>query len=705
VTFATGLSGSKVAQISAPPHRFVFRLYNTASIFPLFLDAIEVIAIGTGTITADPNPCGIASGSSVCTTTVTWSTSNVTGGQVTIEDSVGGEEEVFASGVSGSEPAQLQAPPHQYTLRLYDVSSGEAYLLAATTAVTTGSGGISVLPNPCPIPSGFTVCAAEVTWAAESVTAAQVTLEDAAGGGELFFASGVSGIETAFLQAPPHFYTFRLYDISLGIPFWLASTAAFASGSGTLAADPNPCALEPGALTCATNLRWTTENVSAAEVTVEDVQGGGEQLFGSGRFGSLDFDLEPQPHQYYFRLYDVSANIRVLLAATLVFATGQGGITATPNPCVITGEATSCTSNITWSAPGTSLAEVTVQDAAGGGELLFATGVSGSQDALIEAPPHRYTFRLYDTFNGRVQLGHIEVIASGTGAIMASPNPCPVVSPATSCAATITWSTANVGAAEITVEDEAVGGETVFASGLSGEETAQIQVPPHEYTFRLYDISSGTRLFLAATSVLGTGTGTITAEPNPCQVPAGSTTCLANLSWNTENVSAALITREDLTGGGEVPFTSGVSGSENILLEAPPHQYVFRLYDVSTEYRVFLNAVTVLTEGAPITVNAPSNLTAVAGKVDNDPRAIRFVDLSWQDNSDNEDSFVIQRCLLSGRGRNAGCAFSDLASVGANVTTYHDATVLRNTNYRYRVRAQAGTVGSAYSNVVQVKTP
>lgn len=99
--FATGLSGNQVALISAPPHRLVFRLYDTSSGSPLFLDATEVLAIGTGAIGASPNPCTISGGASVCSTTISWSTSNVTTGQVTVQDSGGGEVS-FASGTSGS---------------------------------------------------------------------------------------------------------------------------------------------------------------------------------------------------------------------------------------------------------------------------------------------------------------------------------------------------------------------------------------------------------------------------------------------------------------------------------------------------------------------------------------------------------------------------------------------------------------------------
>ena len=702
--FASGLSGNKVAQISAPPHRLVFRLYDTSSGSPQFLDATEALAIGTGTINASPNPCTISGGASVCSTTITWSTSNVTTGQVTVQDSAGGGEVNFASGTSGSQSAQLQAPPHQYTFRLYDASSGTRYLLTATTAVATGAGGIDAFPNPCTIPGGSTVCATDVTWNAQNVVAAKVTEEDAVGGGELFFASGVSGVETGFLQAPPHIYFFRLYDVSIATPFWLAGTTAFAVGTGQIDVDPTPCPILGGETSCAATVDWSTANVSAAQVTVQDSVGGGEVFFASGASGSVPTVLEGEPHQYTFRLYDVSSGTSIWLASYVAFATTVGGIVAHPNPCGIPSGSTSCQTTISWNALDTSLAEVTVEDVVGGGELFFASGVLGSQTALIEPPPHRYIFRLYDTFAGRSLIDQVEVSAAGAGVLLASPNPCPVVSPATSCTVTITWSTAEASAAEITVEDAVGGaGQTLFTSGLSGNQTAQIQVPPHAYTFRLYDISSGSRIFLAATTVIGTGTGTITGSPNPCAISAGSTTCLANIEWSTETVGSAQVTRQDAAGGGEVVFASGISGVQNDLLEAPPHQYTYRLYDISSGSRVFLDAVTVVTVAPPPA--APTNLTAVAGSTGSGPKAQRFVDLSWQDNSNNETSFDIERCKLTGKGKSTSCPFALLTTVGANATAYHDASVARSTTYRYRVRARAGSAVSSYSNVVEVKTP
>jgi hypothetical protein len=74
------------------------------------------------------------------------------------------------------------------------------------------------------------------------------------------------------------------------------------------------------------------------------------------------------------------------------------------------------------------------------------------------------------------------------------------------------------------------------------------------------------------------------------------------------------------------------------------------------------------------------------------------VDLNWVDNSDNETSFKIER------GPD-GINFSQIGTVGANITTYSDTTVVESTTYYYRVRASNAFGDSGYSNTASATTP
>jgi len=89
---------------------------------------------------------------------------------------------------------------------------------------------------------------------------------------------------------------------------------------------------------------------------------------------------------------------------------------------------------------------------------------------------------------------------------------------------------------------------------------------------------------------------------------------------------------------------------------------------------------------------APSNLTA-------DAVSATQINLAWSDNSGNETGFKIERCT----GNNC-TNFAQITQVGANVTSFSDTGLARNTRYRYRVRAFNAAGNSAYSNIADART-
>ena len=93
---------------------------------------------------------------------------------------------------------------------------------------------------------------------------------------------------------------------------------------------------------------------------------------------------------------------------------------------------------------------------------------------------------------------------------------------------------------------------------------------------------------------------------------------------------------------------------------------------------------------------APSKLVATASALSLNPPT---VSLTWVDNSNNEAGFRIQRATNT--GFTAGLT---TFTVGTNVKTYTDTTVLTKTKYYYRVLAFNAIGNSAYSNVVNLTT-
>jgi hypothetical protein len=82
---------------------------------------------------------------------------------------------------------------------------------------------------------------------------------------------------------------------------------------------------------------------------------------------------------------------------------------------------------------------------------------------------------------------------------------------------------------------------------------------------------------------------------------------------------------------------------------------------------------------------APTNLTATGGGTDQ-------LNLTWANNSLNETGFNIQRST-------DGTNYTQVASVGPNVTTYNDTGLTPGVTYYYRVDAYNAGGTSAYSNV------
>jgi hypothetical protein len=88
---------------------------------------------------------------------------------------------------------------------------------------------------------------------------------------------------------------------------------------------------------------------------------------------------------------------------------------------------------------------------------------------------------------------------------------------------------------------------------------------------------------------------------------------------------------------------------------------------------------------------APTNLTATAVSCNQ-------INLTWQDNSNNEDGFAVERSL-------DGLTFTLLTSLAADQTAFNDTNVVAETTYWYRVRAFNAGGYSAYSNVASATTP
>ncbi len=210
----------------------------------------------------------------------------------------------------------------------------------------------------------------------------------------------------------------------------------------------------------------------------------------------------------------------------------------------------------------------------------------------------------------------------------------------------------------------------------------------------------------------------------PPKAPIGLTldSTTGILSWVDDSITETAFVVEKLVGGVwtevdlqerplNVPNIAGGSLSYTDLAFVPGDQYrVAALNVVGDTWDYADPAINQLVAGTPafpvVTtksayvsiadasgVAAPSGLTAIAISAGQ-------VDLSWTDNSGNEDGFVIER------SDDLGATWNLVVDTGApNVTAFSDLSVSPVSTYQYRVYAYNLGAFSLLSNVAQVTTP
>lgn len=168
-----------------------------------------------------------------------------------------------------------------------------------------------------------------------------------------------------------------------------------------------------------------------------------------------------------------------------------------------------------------------------------------------------------------------------------------------------------------------------------------------------------------------------------------------NLSWSDPGNDEKGFSIERRIDDGQYEEIMRLALNINALRDAnltPGKRYRYRIRAfVGTEFSAYSNSQEItlaLPQTAPA---APSALTGSS--------TTNQISLSWQDNSNNETAFIIER-------RSGSAAFAQIASLAANTTTYNNLQVDANTLYDYRVSASNanGTSASVSITGLQLKT-
>ncbi len=95
-------------------------------------------------------------------------------------------------------------------------------------------------------------------------------------------------------------------------------------------------------------------------------------------------------------------------------------------------------------------------------------------------------------------------------------------------------------------------------------------------------------------------------------------------------------------------------------------------------------------------INAPGNLSFQTNS-ESVPVPTSTVTVNWQDNSNNEANFIIERSIHN-------ISFAAIKEVPANTTTFTDTDLTPETTYYYRIKATNNTDSSDFSETLIVKT-
>jgi hypothetical protein len=198
------------------------------------------------------------------------------------------------------------------------------------------------------------------------------------------------------------------------------------------------------------------------------------------------------------------------------------------------------------------------------------------------------------------------------------------------------------------------------------------------------------------------------AYSNEVQVPSPTPPAApSNLSASAISSTQATLTWQDKSSN-EATFQIQrkiVGGTWGLLTAVGPNVTTYKDTSLTSGktyvYRVratnvvgnssFSNRVRFTTPATMTLPTSPSNLAASA-------ISSKQVKLTWQDKSNNETGFKIERKTGTG-------VWGQIATVGPNVTVFTNAGLTSGKTYVYRVRASNAVGNSAYSNTASVKTP
>jgi len=265
---------------------------------------------------------------------------------------------------------------------------------------------------------------------------------------------------------------------------------------------------------------------------------------------------------------------------------------------------------------------------------------------------------------------------------------------ATGTQASLAWAFTDDGQTGFRIERKIGAGSFSFLTNVSASSRSyndNTVSPNTSYTYQIrVENSVGNSGYETSNAV--TTPDVAPAAPINLQATAASSNQV-DLTWNDNSNNETGFRIERKIGNGSFSLLANVnanatSHSDNSANPNTTYTYQIRAENTAGNSNFTTSNAVTTPDVAPA---APTNLQAAAVSGNQ-------IDLSWNDNSNNETGFRIDRKIGTG-------SFSFLTNVGANSTSYSDNTAGPTTSYTYRVRAENAVGNSNYATSNAVTTP
>ena len=591
---------------------------------------------------------------------------------------------VGANVVSYQNTGLAASTTYYYRVRAYNASGNSAY-----------SGEVGATTPAFPAPSNLTAAAASatqinLTWKDNSTNETGFKIERKTGAAGTWSqiataaANTVSYQNTGLTSSTTYYYRVRAYN---SVSNFAYSNEASATTRALPAAPSNLTATSASASQI--NLSWTDNASDETGFKIERKTGAtgtwSQVATAAANVVTYNNTGLAAATTYYYRVRSYNAN------GNSVYSNEASAATAPlPAPSSLTAAAASATQiNVTWKDNSTNESGFKIERKTGatGTWSQIATAaaniVSYQNTGLTASTTYYYRVRAYNSVSNSAYSNE------ATATTRALP-----VAPSGLTASSISPSQINLSWTD-NASDE-TGFKIERKTGSGGTWTQIATATANVVTYNNTGLAAATTYYYRVRSYNANGNSAYSNEANaataPLPAPSSLTAAAAsatqiNLAWrdNSTNESGFKIERKTGATGtwSQIATTAAniVSYQNTGLTASTTYYYRVRAYN-SVSNSAYSNEASAATRALPV---APSNLTATSASASQ-------ISLAWKDNSSDESGFRVER-----RAVTTG-VWTQIASVGANVTTYQNTGLSGYTTYYYRVRSYNANGNSAYSN-------